>query len=177
MDTDNSVFCKQFWIFGNFNMSCRTRKYRHEPCQMPENGCLASSHNQFLFLFLVYLNSNEGVYKGVNLYCHPFFLWPLLETGLEEKSELKFKFSILAYPSGQILWYLERTTSFEWLEIKIDWGIKWQTSCHNSFLLFSLFAQKYPVEWWKNCKARFLWFGATGWGCKSWTSLSACFRN
>ena len=132
MYTDNSVFCKQFWFFCNSNMSCRTRIYRHEPCQMPENGCLASSINQFLCLFLVYL-------KGVNLYCCPFFFWPLLETGLEERSEFKLKFSTLAYPSDQILWYLERTISFEWLEIKINWGIKWQASCHNSFLLFLSF--------------------------------------
>ena len=52
-------------------MSCRTRICR---CQMPENGCLTSSHNQFLFLFLVYLDSNEGVYKGCKFVPLPIFL-------------------------------------------------------------------------------------------------------
>ena len=79
---------------------------RHEHCQVLENGCLASSHNQVLFLFLVYLNYNGGgggQAKGANLCCHPFFFWQLQKTGLEEKSKFKFKLSVLACASGQIL--------------------------------------------------------------------------
>ena len=76
---------------------------------MPENGCLANSHNQVLFLFLVYLNSNGGADKGCKFVLSPIFLSTIAEN-LEEKSKSNFKFSVLVYSSGQIL---AITTTFE----------------------------------------------------------------
>ena len=74
LDTDDSVSYKQFWVLCNF--------------KVPEHGCLASSHNQVLFLFLVYLNSNRGTEKGCKFVLSPIFFWILQKTGLEEKSKI-----------------------------------------------------------------------------------------
>jgi hypothetical protein len=63
LNTNSTAFYKEFWIFiYNFNISCRSRICRHEPCQMIENGCL------------VYLNSNGGVYKQYKYLLSPIFL-------------------------------------------------------------------------------------------------------
>ena len=101
LDTDNSESYKKFWVLCNFNMSCRTRICGHEPCQVLENGYLASSHNQVCSYSLCTSILMEGYTKGANLCCHPFSFDYCRKLGW--KKNLKLKFSGLAYSSGQIL--------------------------------------------------------------------------